>query len=168
MRTLKVFLVIVLIAAASPAWPQATAEQAGGWTAAEQANVEATQALFAAFLAGDIDGFLTGLADDVVWEINGSPDFVPNHGVWEGVDAVREWIGLLEADVEFVEFTPERYWADGDTVIVVCHEVGVVRATGKQIDQREVMLFTYADGKVASFMGFDDSAQEQWAMTPDE
>ena len=37
----------------------------------------------------------------------------------------------------------------------------------KPIDQREAAFFTFAEGKVVSFLLFDDSGQEHWAMTPD-
>lgn len=137
------------------------------YTAEEQANLATAQACLSSFVAGDMDGFFSYLTDDVVWEANGSPDLVASHGVWNGKDAVRAWTEQVDEELEFLELTAENWWVDGDTVIVLCHEVDRAKATDKTIDEREIGIFTIDNGKVARFQIFDDSAQEHWAMTPD-
>jgi len=144
----------------APAYP-------GRYTAEEQANLNAAQACLDAFVAGDMDGFYSFLDDDIVWEANGSPDFVASHGSWYGIDAVRDWVAQVDEELEFLDFTAEQWWADGDTVLVLCHEVDRAKATDKTIDEREIGIFTFDNGKVVHFQIFDDSAQEHWAMTPD-
>ena len=165
MRNLLVVLVIVigglLVSGAALA-----ADGQGLYTTAEQANLATAQACFNAFTSGDMDSFFATLDDNVVWEVNGSPDFVPTHGKWEGIDAVRDWVGLVDSELEFLDFAADNYYVDGDTVIVVCHERNRVKATNKTIDEREVFLLTFTNGKIAHFLIFDDSAQEHWALQP--
>jgi ketosteroid isomerase-like protein len=115
-----------------------------------------------------MDTFFSLLADDVVWEINGSPEIISSHGAYYGKEAVQDWVADLSAEVEFMEFGTDQFFADGDTVIVLFHDSGMVRATGKMIDQREVAVVTFEDGMIANFLCFDDSAQELLAHTPDE
>lgn len=166
----RVLVVVLLLAATlGLAAQQAAAadEDPGRYTAEEQANLAAAQACVDAFAAGDMDGFYAALADDVVWQINGSRDLVPSHGTWVGIDAVRDWVALVNEELEFIDFGPDQFFVDGDTVIVIMHERDRVPATGKLIEQLEVGLFTFADGKVVNFLLFDDSGQEHWAMTPE-
>jgi len=166
-KILVVFVFVTATLGLAVRQPAAAVEDLSRYTAEEQANLAAAQACLDAFAAGDMDGFYAALADDVVWEINGSRDIVPSHGSWIGIDAVRAWVDQVNAELEFIDFGPDQYFVDGDTVIVICHERDHVPATGKLIDQREIGLFTFADGKVVKFLLFDDSGQEHWAMTPE-
>ena len=168
------FCVVLIVAAwtttamAAPEVFSPTPMYPSHYTAEEQTNLAAAETLFNAFAVGDMDTFFGALASDVVWEINGSPEVISSHGAYYGVAAVQDWVADLSAEVEFLEFGTDQFFADGDTVIVLFHDSGIVRATGKMIDQREVAVITYEDGKVVNFLCFDDSAQELLALTPDE
>jgi len=165
MRRILVVVVLVMVAVS---WISTVmAQEPSPYTPEEQANLAAAQACVNAFAAGDMEGFYAVLDDNVVWEVNGSNTFVPSHGKWIGIDAVRDWVDQVNLELTFVDFGADQYFVDGDTVIVLMHEQDIVPATGKTIDQREVGLFTFANGKVVNFLLFDDSAQEQWAMTPE-
>ncbi len=137
------------------------------YTVEEQSNLDAAQTLFNAFATGEMDTFFALLADDVVWEINGSPELVPTHGARHGIDGVRSWLEQLEAEVELLDFGTDAFFADGDTVFVLFHDSGRNRATGKVVEQRELAMITFEDGQVSYFLCFDDSAQELWASMPE-
>lgn len=139
----------------------------GRYTNQEEANLAAVKALFNDFTTGDMDAFYAMMSNDIVWEVNGSSEFVPEHGITKGIDALRVWMDKATSDLEFLDFGADQYFADGDTVIAICHERDHVPSTDKMIDENEVMFFTFADGKVTHVRIFDDSAQEQWALTPD-
>ena len=146
----------------------AEAPTGGSYTATEQANLATAQACFNAFAGGDMDGFFATLDANVVWEVNGSQEFVPHHGKWVGIDAVRDWVNQATQDVEFIEFAADRYFADGDTVIGLCHERDRIPSTGKELSENEAAFLTFANGKIVRMLIFDDSALEHWAMQPDE
>lgn len=139
-----------------------------GYSAEEQANLAVVQGMFEAFDSGNTDAFFGALADDIEWTENGSSDFVPFHTTVHGVAAVRDWFGQVLGAFESESMEVLDVLADGDTVVVVAHESGHAVSTGKPYDENMAMFFTLANGKVVKYFGFDDSAQEAWAMSPDE
>jgi ketosteroid isomerase-like protein len=140
--------------------PAVAQTEPSGYSGEEQANLELARQGVEAFMAGDVESFLTLLSEDIVWEINGSPTLVPMHGRYEGLEAVSEWIVNAGSGAEIVDFEVERYFADGDTVIMLCNERDRLLATGQEFAQRCVVLLTFNDGKLAHFLMFDDSALE--------
>lgn len=138
------------------------------YTPEERANLEVAEDLFTAFATEDMELFFGVMAEDIVWEINGSPDLISSHGAYHGKAAVQGWLEALAAEVEFLDFGTDAFFVDGNTVFVLFHDSGIARATGKLIEQRELAMITVEDGKIAHFLCFDDSAQELWAFTPDD
>lgn len=163
----RVLMVAVMVMVAVSWVSTAMAVDPSPYTVEEQANLAAAQACVNAFAAGNMDDFYALLDDNVVWEINGSNTYVPSHGKWIGIDAVRDWVDLINQEMTTVNFGADQYFVDGDTVIILMHEQDTVPATAKSVDEREVALMTFSNGKIVNCLVFDDSAQEQWALTPE-
>lgn len=159
---MRYLLVLALIGALGLAAgrPAVAQMEPSGYSAKEQANLELAQLGVETFMAGDVEGFLALLADDIVWEVNGSPELVPSHGRYEGIEAVSEWIGNIGTGAEIVEFEVEHYYVDGDTVIMLCNERDRLMATGQEFAQCSAVFLTFSDGQLAHFLMFDDSALE--------
>src|SRR5215831_10992852 len=67
---------------------------------AEQANVRRlADELYAAFLRGDLEALLAGLAEDVDWQVVGPPS-IPFAGTVRGREAVRELLTKAFATLE--------------------------------------------------------------------
>ena len=152
----------ILLLSVRPALAQMDAER---YSPVEQANMDTINTMFDAFLTGDMDTLFGMLASDIVWEVNGSSDLNPLHGSRSGTDAVMEWFGQLDSLVETLDFGVDSMWADGDVVFVLCHNSGRLRENGNVVNQREMMVFWLADGRVTRLLDFDDSLQEYMAMT---
>jgi ketosteroid isomerase-like protein len=123
----------------------------------EQENVQAVQAVYAAFGQGDIPAVLDALTDDIEWWIDG-PAEVPYAGTQHGRDQVAQNFGRLNDTVEFEHFAPEEFIAQGDQVVAVGSDRRRVRKTGKLIENKWAMIFTLRDGKVSRFRAFESSA----------
>jgi len=156
-------LLVVLIGSMGVSWllpVQAAQAEPEGYSAQEQANLDAARQGVDAFVAGDMEGFFALLADDIVWEVNGSSAIIPMHGRYEGIEAVRAWFDGMSGVGEVVDFSADHFFVDGDTVIMLVHARDRSAETGAEFEQRCAAFMTFSDGKLAHFLLFDDSALE--------
>jgi uncharacterized protein len=121
------------------------------------APVAIAQNLYAAFGRGDLPFILDGLATDVEWAYPG-PDTIPFAGRFRGRDAVTGFFAKLSESVELLEFEPRTFVNDGETVVVLGHERGNARRTGRAFEVDWAHVFIIREGKVASFVEYTDTA----------
>ncbi|MCP5200465.1 MAG: nuclear transport factor 2 family protein [Gammaproteobacteria bacterium] len=120
-------------------------------------NIETTQAIFAAFGAGDIPAILEHLAEDVVIEFYG-PAVIPYAGTYRGRAEARRFFETVLSSVRINQFEPEEFLADADKVIVTGHLNLNALSTGGTIDSDFVHIITLADGKWTRFRDFMNTA----------
>lgn len=123
----------------------------------QQRNVATTQAVFAAFGAGDIPGILTHLDPEIRIEFYG-PSAIPYAGNYEGLEEARRFFETVLASVRIDEFTPEEFLADRNKVVVTGHLSLVALATGRPIVSDFVHVITLAGGKWLRFRDFMNTA----------
>jgi len=133
----------------------------------EAANVELVQKLYRTVTAGDFEGFLASLAEDVEFE-NIGPSVIPFSGRWRGRSEVGAATKRNFAVVE--DQCPEvlTLVAQGDTVIIVAREQGRIRSTGRKYDMHWVQMFTLRNGQVVRFRQIFDSAVMVGALSAPE
>ncbi|MCB1745560.1 MAG: nuclear transport factor 2 family protein [Gammaproteobacteria bacterium] len=120
-------------------------------------NIETTQAIFAAFGAGDIPAILEHLAEDVVIEFYG-PAVIPYAGTYRGRAEARRFFETVLSSVRINQFEPEEFLADADKVIVTGHLNLNALSNGGTIDSDFVHVITLADGKWTRFRDFMNTA----------
>lgn len=123
----------------------------------EDANVTAVRRVYEAFLRNDITAVLDGLTDDVEWIWYG-PAELPFAGAHHGREAVAQWFATISDIVEFHEWEPREFVAQGDTVVVLGHERATAQPTGREFDVQWVQFLTMAGGKISRFRQFPDTA----------
>lgn len=116
------------------------------------------QAIFGAFLRGDVPAILDKLSDNVEWVVGTSSDVVPLFGAYKGKAAVQEFFVKLSEAEDIKVFDPNEYIAQYDKVIALVHTEATVKKTGKAFNQDTVMVWTIKDGKVTHFRAYDDTA----------
>jgi ketosteroid isomerase-like protein/predicted ester cyclase len=121
---------------------------------AASGNVDLARAGYAAFAAGDIPGVVALMADDVVWS---TPDSIAFGGIYHGPEGALEFFAKLPQNFAELRVEPERYLDAGDTVVVQGRHRGAT-ASGNSFDVPWVHLWTYRDGKTASFTELMDTA----------
>lgn len=122
-------------------------------------NVEFMQSLYGAFAAGDMPKVLGSMSPEIEWwEAEGNPwnlgrPFVGPQEVVEGVFA------RIGSEFEGFEVVPDRFLADGDSVVMIGRYRGKGVGTGKLLDAQVVHVWTVRAGMVARFEQFVDTRQ---------
>lgn len=132
----------------------------------EQENAQRARQAYQFFSQGNIDGILDLYADEVEFVFPGPADIVPMAGTFRGKDQVRKFFGLVNQNLEFTAFEPREFIPHGDLVIVLGHDRGKVRTTGKTFEEDWVHVATYRDGKLIHWQAFIDTARVAADFTP--
>lgn len=120
-------------------------------------NKRVVQAIFEAFGRGDIPGVLAHVAEDAEWVAPG-PSSVPYFGERRGHAGAAEFFVQLGTNVEFEQFEPDAFVAEGDRVVVLGRERGRVRATGKTFDNDWALVFRLGGGRVTGFRIYENTS----------
>ena len=113
-------------------------------------NKAATQSAYQAFAAGDLDGALADMADDIEWVVPGNSAI---SGTYRGKDEVTNFFMTLAG--KSFQTEPQHFIADGDHVVVLTRTT----ADGQSTDQVDVL--TFRDDKLAKFQSAGDTALQE-------
>lgn len=125
-------------------------------------NIEIVAATYACGKAGDFAGFVKDFAPDVRWtEMQGGP----YAGTYTGAEEIVRNV-FTPMNKEWAPFAcaPEKFYEDGDAVLMVGRYFGTNLRTGRAFEARVVHCWKLRDGKVVSFEQFTDTAQIAAAM----
>jgi uncharacterized protein len=123
----------------------------------EQANVARVRRIYDAFVTGDVGHIVEQVTDDVHWVSHVDP-VVPSGGDWSGRANVAGFFAAIGGNVDITSFEPADFVAQGDTVVSTGRFGGTARPTGRAIDSEWVMIYRFADGRLASWDQFHDGA----------
>ena len=79
-------------------------------------------------------------------------------GKRQGRAGFAEWLSGIYQTLEYEQFEPREFIAQGDRVAVLCFERTRVRATGVVFEISEVHVFELKGGKVVKLLIFEDTA----------
>ena len=100
---------------------------------------------YTAIINGDFKALGELMTDDVVLNIAGFPAF---DGNWRGRDDVVAAARKNYAQIENQRPEIEFILSQGDSIVVLLQESGVLKSTGEAYSIRCVQWFTFADGKI--------------------
>lgn len=132
--------------------------QAEALTGEESRNLEATQALFAAFGEGDVPRIMTHLAGDPRIEFYG-PSVIPYAGTYQGREECAKFFETVLSSVDIHVFEPEEFIASGKKIIVTGHLHLTARATGRDIRSDFVHVIDLEGAKWTRFRDFMNTAE---------
>lgn len=119
-------------------------------------NLETVKGLYESFAEGDFEAIRDTMAPDVeLHEPEGLAGGGTHHGFDDIVENVFSRIGTEWEDVSVV---PERYVADGDTVVVLHTWRGTARKTGTSVEYPNAHVFDFEDGKIVQWTSYADTA----------
>ena len=124
---------------------------------AELNNVRVIQAVYDAFLQGDVEAVLAALDDDIDWHIAG-PAGIPFAGQCRGKSEVRLALQKAFATVKNQQPRIHDVIAQGDLVTVIGHERGQCTANDNDYETYWIHVFTVNDGKITRFREYLDTA----------
>src|SRR5688500_7247391 len=96
--------------------------------------------MFSAFTNGDIERFLETVSPDTVWIYHGT-QVIPN-GTYEGTEGARAFISNIINSTEILNFEPQQYICDGNTVVVLGREHQRVKRSGREPKQKWAQIYT--------------------------
>jgi ketosteroid isomerase-like protein len=114
---------------------------------AGEQNVETAKRGYAAFSAGDAEGAMADMADDVEWVTPGNSAV---SGTVRGKQGLGELWGKLAE--KGLKTSPQYWFSDEDRVVVLTQ----ITVGGETVDQADVL--TYRDGKLVKFQSAGDTA----------
>jgi ketosteroid isomerase-like protein len=120
-------------------------------------NTDTLRQGYEAFGRGDLDGATENFADDIRWENPEAPQ-LPNSGVTEGKDGVKQLFMSLGEYWESFTITPDEFIEQGDTVVVLSHAEATSKETGKSVKLPWVHIWRFSDGKVTEVQALTDTA----------
>src|SRR4051812_32415355 len=124
-----------------------------------QANIATVQSMYAAFGQRDIAAIINGCTPDIDWHCNGRRSDFPTFGHFKAHGEVNGFFKAVAQNNDFSEFSPREFYSDGDRVFVLGHYAMTVKKTGKKFASDWCHIFTFKNGKVATFREFLDTAQ---------
>ena len=125
----------------------------------DQTNLGVVQQIYAAVGSGDIPALLSLLTDDVEWTLQGH-SMIPWAGPRSGREGVTKFFSLIGETLEFEQFEPREFVAQGDTVVVLGYERSLVKPTGRTFEQEWAHVYTLKDGKIAKARFIEDTAAQ--------
>lgn len=119
-------------------------------------GVEIVGAFFSAFGAGDVPGAMALLSPEVRWTLHAQG--IPWGGSFKGPEGVGDFFARFATHAEPIEMTPKSMGEADGLVYVRGIERSKVKATGKEYSVEWVHVISTADGKIATFDEYLDSA----------
>ncbi len=133
-------------------------------TKATDPKIAAVQRLYAAYGAGDVDGVLAELADDVDWAAEAAGTAVPWWGPHRGPAEVARFFKEIGTNVDVTAFDVIGFTSNDTDVVATIHWSFTVHATGKSASMYMQHWWRFAAGRIAFFRGSEDSAQSAEAF----
>ncbi len=125
------------------------------------------ESYFAAFGAGDLDGGLALMTEDVIWHVDGALS-VSTVGLLQGREHVRRWLEKFPQNFKPLVFAIDRLFESGDEVMAVGRFRHTVLATSRTAGSDLAIRFTVRDGQIARYQILEDSLLLARAFDPDD
>ena len=111
--------------------------------------------MFAAFGSGDLDKFRETVSEDTVWIYHGTQE-IPK-ATYEGKDRATTFIRNILTKTEVLRFEPQEFICEGNRVVVTGEEHQRVKATGKELKQKWVQVYTVENSLITRMEEFSAS-----------
>jgi ketosteroid isomerase-like protein len=120
-------------------------------------NKDIIEQAYASFAAGDVPAALAAFADDIEWT---EPDGYPIAGTFVGPQAVLEGVFMRLGEIgDHFAVVPERFVAEGDTVVALGKLAWKHKDTGAPASVKMAHVWTLRDGKATTFQQHTDTAR---------
>ncbi len=127
-------------------------------------NGKLIENIYAAFNRGDLSFVVKNITEDVEW-VEFGPSSIPYTGVHHGRGSVEHCLSIMRTTQSGQRIRITEIVSAGETVVATIRYSGLVSATGRAFDTSAAQVFTFRNGKVASFRNYFDTAQLATAYT---
>ena len=116
---------------------------------------ETIEAVYASFLTGDIPAILAKVAPNASWR---QPKTLPWGGDYVGPEGAGQFFAKLNEAMETIRFEVQENIAAGEEVFSFGVYTGKGRKTGKTATGEFAFRWRVKDGKITSYVGYNDTA----------
>src|SRR5262245_41105812 len=96
--------------------------------------------MFAAFSSGDLEKFRETVSEDTTWIYHGTQEI--KKAKFEGKDGATTFISKILTHNEIISIEPQQFISEGNVVVVIGREHQKIKATGKELRQKWVQVYT--------------------------
>eukprot|EP00761_Pharyngomonas_kirbyi_P012700 gb/GECH01012727.1/.p1 GENE.gb/GECH01012727.1/~~gb/GECH01012727.1/.p1 ORF type:complete len:133 (+),score=28.20 gb/GECH01012727.1/:1-399(+) len=126
-------------------------------------NLKVVQEMYAAMGRNEPQEVMKCLSSKVDWAAV-CPDDMPIGGTYSGREGVAKYLEKLQEAVDVASINLYEFIPSGDYVVVLGHEKGTSRGTGKNYEFNFSHVFTVSDGAIVKGRLFFDTAALQNAL----
>jgi ketosteroid isomerase-like protein len=126
---------------------------------ATQATRDVVEALYAAYVAGDLEATAAGLSDDVDWAILAPEYLFDFAGARQGRAGVLAALQEIRRTYEFLAYEPQFVLADGDHACAYVTAKVRDRTTGSTAELELCDVMRLEGGRIVWFREFIDSVR---------
>lgn len=120
-------------------------------------NRTRVEALYAAYLAGDMPTVMEAMAEDVRWVSGEAAGGAPWCGERVGRDGVQAYFAALTAECEILDYRIGRVIVDGDWAAVTATVRARFHRSGVEQELDKVDVLRLRDGQVVEFREYYDT-----------
>lgn len=113
---------------------------------------------YAALKAGDRDALRNLLSPDMQVDYYGPDGLMPWGGHWSGIDAYFDFLDQVGGNLTIDVVEPQQSIVTDGVAVIVLNGTWTVRQTGRQVSATVANIFTFADGRIARYQVFNDTA----------
>lgn len=123
----------------------------------ENSAKKVVEKMFSAFGSGDIEKFVETVSDDTVWIYHGT-QIIPA-GTFEKKAGVRAFFSNILDKTEIINFEPQQFIVEGNTVVVLGREHQKVKRSGRELKQKWVQIYTVENDLITRMEEFATSEE---------
>ncbi len=123
----------------------------------EQENTRIVQQAYENFKSGDLPALLDLYSDDIDWRLPRIEN-MPWFGSRKGREETTEFFQALAEAQDVLTFNPQKFIAQGDTVVALGDYSWRVKATGREFSSDWAHVWTVKNGKLVGFQEYADTA----------
>jgi ketosteroid isomerase-like protein len=108
--------------------------------------------MFAAFGSGDLEKFGETVSEDTLWIYHGTQE-IPK-ARFEGREGATTFLRNILTYTEVLSFEPQQFICEGNMVVVTGQEHQRVKASGKELKQKWVQIYTVENALITRMEEF--------------
>ncbi|MCF6318464.1 MAG: nuclear transport factor 2 family protein [Proteobacteria bacterium] len=119
---------------------------------------EVVQAMYAAYGSGNMEALKNTLSDDIQWIYHGT-DEIEHSGVYKGKEGVTDFFNNVNAHIDYLDFKPNQFIADGNMVVVLGNERQKIKKNSEMLEQEWVQVYTVENQLITRMEEFSNTSR---------
>jgi len=115
------------------------------------------QSMYAAYAAGNMEMLKKTLSDDILWIYHGTEE-IHHASIYKGKDGVMQFFNDVNDHIEYLDFQPKQFIAEGNVVVVLGNEKQKIKRNNEVLEQEWVQIYTVKQELITKMEEFSNTA----------